>query len=1237
MAEMKITPIPKKSTDSIRDYLDYFTRVQTVNGWSDEQAAIILQASLEVGTKDLDGLSTVALKSFRAIKDELAPSEEKYREASVQEFFSLKKKDNELVDDFQRRVKQCVEDCYPEFTAANKQQLSRDAFVNGLSLSVKKTVLSLKSTKLHEAVGVAKMSEAANKAFPVGTSVSSKQQKAEKSTKEITCYKCQGKGHYSTKCPNSGQQKTFSVKNEPVESVEEVMSGRPKVEVHVNGCLEDCLMDTGAAASILPSRRFKADEESSSKLFTASGETLRNVGLKKCCIDVGDWQVMHDFYVADVRTTILGCDFLRKHGLELQVKPDGQTKLYRFQDSMEKSKSEVQEVLVKVDELEEVDEGEDLHFIALVEEQVDQIMDVNQKRGVLLAQSEFLEITRGIGQTHLIRHEIDTGNAKPICTMPYRLPVNLVPKARKNIQEMKKNGLIEPSTGEWCNPLVLVRKKNGDVRVAVDFRKVNEVAKKDAFPMPRVDNVLDSLAGSRVFSTLDCASGYHQIMLKDSDKEKTAFRFDGELLQFRVMPFGLSSAPQTFVRLMKKVLHGVSNAACYIDDICVHSKTEEEHVEHLRGVFNALKKAGLTLNMDKCEFFKKEVEFLGFTVKEGRVEPTEKKVTAIKDFPRPKNEKELKRFLGLSGYYRSLVPNYASIAVPLYRLLKKEQVFLWDGDHQKAFDMIKNVLAEDAARFVPDLNKEFIVKTDASEKGIGAMLVQETSEGTRRVVEYASKKFSEAEKRYPVIEQEAAGIMFAVDRWRHFLLGKKFRLETDHRPLVWLRTKRDCSGKLGRWALRLEEYEYYVVHVPGKDHEDVDALSRVEIAVVTRNKKMLEELQNDKELLKEMEQTKDKFVKENDHWFYVESSGKKRICLSKSHRDDIWKRFHDNLGHVGPEKVLGLVKERFYWPKMYEDLKARASNCLACAKGKDFLPVPRRSKIVTTGAAELKPFEKVAIDVLIIPNSEEGYKYVLVLMDCFTKWIEAKPVEKLGGDVLIKWMNHDILSRHSHPKEIILDRGSDMESKVFKKYCEDKQIKLRFTSAYHHQANPVERVNRSLWNLLRVGEDNPRTWTVRKLIQAVWSYRVTNHSAIGVSPFEALYGRKPTMSVDLEYQVEMSPLDRNQIEDKMKVQLKLSEKRSEEEYNKRYKTCDKDFESGQRVLLRSTTRRNKFEDLWIGPFELEEKVNHVTWKLRGKDGSTRLVHENLLKIAPKEAEGKDLEMLRSRGRPGNIN
>ena len=566
MSETKINPIPKKSTDSVGDYLAYFERVKVANNWSDEEAAVVFPACLEVGTKALQGLSSTTLSKFSLIKNELAPAEESYREASVQEFFSLTKKDNESCEDFQRRVKQCVEQCYGSFAQANRQQLARDAFVHGLPYSLKQAVLNLKSVKLADAVGAAKMSEAAQETFKknVSRSFSSGTQKKKQDLSNIQCYKCGVKGHFATKCQpkfgakDDGQKKSQIRHREDIAVVDVASSGRPTVKVHVNGHRENCLIDTGADASVLPMSRFKAERTSTVQLCTASGDSLSTSGTRECIVDVGSFQVSHNFYVAAVKKPILGVDFLKQHKVELNVKPNGEARLSFTGEgrSVKKKvicKSHPIEVVDQEDQLAEVvSEDEEVHVIASVLKREKE--DPNYAKGIELVKTEFPEVIKGIGRTHFIEHEIQTSNASPICSTPFRLPFNLIPKARDEIKKLKEQGIVVPSTSEWCNPLVLVKKKTGNIRVAVDFRKINAVSKKDAFPMPRVDEVLDSLAGSRIFSTLDCASGYYQIPLKKTDSEKTAFRFDGELLEFTVMPFGLSSAPQTFVRLMKKVL-----------------------------------------------------------------------------------------------------------------------------------------------------------------------------------------------------------------------------------------------------------------------------------------------------------------------------------------------------------------------------------------------------------------------------------------------------------------------------------------------------------------------------------------------------------------------------------------------------------------------------------------------------------------------------------------------------------
>ena len=389
--------------------------------------------------------------------------------------------------------------------------------------------------------------------------------------------------------------------------------------------------------------------------------------------------------------------------------------------------------------------------------------------------------------------------------------------------------------------------------------------------MARVDILLEKLGFGKMFSKIDLVKGYYQIQLAEEDMAKTAFRFDGELYEFTRMPFGLCSAPQTFQRAMNVALKDVSNAACYMDDVLIFSKTKEEHEQHLEQVFLALEKAGLRMNPEKCQFGLTEIEFLGVHVSNEGVKPAEGKVKAMKEMPRPKNKDQLASFLGLANHYQGYIPMYAHLASPLYQLKKKDAKFTWSNACEDAFQEIKQKLCNAPVLKIPDMDKPFVVQTDASDVAMGAVLLQEV-EGKRHVVAYASQKFSQSELNYSTTEKEAYAVYWALSkRFRHYLFFGQFILETDHKALKFLKesSKSSNNTRLLKWSLCLAEFSPFIInHIPGVDNSGADAMSRL----VARIDLV------DEELERRVRQKPQCYLREGDRWFFI-GDGRKRVAI----------------------------------------------------------------------------------------------------------------------------------------------------------------------------------------------------------------------------------------------------------------------------------------------------------------------------------------------------------------------
>jgi hypothetical protein len=440
------------------------------------------------------------------------------------------------------------------------------------------------------------------------------------------------------------------------------------------------------------------------------------------------------------------------------------------------------------------------------------------------------------GRTHLIKHHIKTEPHSKVYMKPYRIPEARREAVSSEVKYMLELGVIEESTSEWSSPIVLIPKPNGTWRFCNDFRKLNEVSKFDAYPMPRVDELFERLGKARYITTLDLTKGYWQIPLSQEAKEKTAFSTPEGLFQYVVMPFGLHGAPATFQRLMDLILRPHRDyAAAYLDDVVIFSSDWKSHLCKVQAVLDSISEAGLTINPEKCAVGLEEAKYLGYIIGRGLVKPQINKIEAIQNWPRPLTKKQVRAFLGIAGYYRRFVPNFASVAAPLTDLTKggKSTMVKWNPEAEKAFQSLKAALSEQPVLVSPDFRKQFLVQTDASDTGLGAVLSQVVN-GEEHPVMYLSRKLTPAEKNYAIVERECLAIKWAVESLKYYLLGREFVLVTDHAPLAWMKQNKERNARVTRWFLSLQNFSFKVEHRPGKLQGNADALSRV-YCMVTKN------------------------------------------------------------------------------------------------------------------------------------------------------------------------------------------------------------------------------------------------------------------------------------------------------------------------------------------------------------------------------------------------------------------
>ncbi|XP_063955624.1 uncharacterized protein LOC135154209 [Lytechinus pictus] len=434
------------------------------------------------------------------------------------------------------------------------------------------------------------------------------------------------------------------------------------------------------------------------------------------------------------------------------------------------------------------------------------------------------------GRTDVTEHDLKTSTDRPIRQKAYRIPHTIKNKVKDELKEMLEAGIITESDSPYASPLVIVKKKDGALRLCVDYRKLNEVTEFDAYPMPNIEEIIDQLGQAKYITTMDLTKGYWQVPLTAAASKKSAFITPFGLYQFQVMPFGMQGAPATFQRLIDRVLRVASDyATAYIDDIIVFSKTWKEHLTHLREVLDRLRDAGLTVKPSKCKFARQEVLYLGFVLGGGSVRPEPAKIEAVVNSAQPVTKTDVRAFLGLTGYYRKFIPNYSKVATPLTDLTKKSEPRLvkWNDKCTQAFQTLKLALTQAPVLRNPDFDKEFIVQVDASDPGIGAVLSQKNDEGEDHPIAYISRKLLPREVKYAIVEKECMAIVWSVRKFQPYLFGRQFVVQTDHNPLRWLQQMKNDNARLMRWSLALQAYPMKIEHRSGAKNGNADGLSRM--------------------------------------------------------------------------------------------------------------------------------------------------------------------------------------------------------------------------------------------------------------------------------------------------------------------------------------------------------------------------------------------------------------------------
>ena len=846
-----------------------------------------------------------------------------------------------------------------------------------------------------------------------------------------------------------------------------------------------------------------------------------------------------------------------------------------------------------------------------------------------------------LGTTDVVKHTIDTGGHPPIKQPPRRTPFALRMKVEL-VREMLSQGVIEQSRSPWASPVVLVSKKDGGLRFCIDYRQLNRVTKLDEFPLPRIDDTLDLLAGAKYFTTLDLAAGYWQVEMDPHDKEKTAFATYSGLYEFKKMPFGLVNAPATFQRLMEVVLSGLAREVClvYLDDVLVLGKTMEEHNRNLMQVLDRLRAAGLRLKPGKCDFAQLEVTYLGHVVSATGIQTDPRKSQAVHEFPTPSNVKEVRSFVGLASYYRKFIPNFSRVAGPLHALTKKGIAFVWTPECHSAFQQLKQLLTTAPLLVYPQFDRPFMLETDASGSGLGAVLAQHQEDGSVRPVAYASRSLQQHEKNYGITELEGLAVVWAVKHFRHYLYGHKCKVYTDHEALKALLNTPRPSGKLARWGMAIQELDIEIFYRPGKGNSNADALSRfplpqadskeapfgivsavtvdndtgpgastTSLATLQREDPHLKiiityletgVLPEDENSARNLVLSESQYLLEDGILYRVQSDSTLRVIPPQKMREQLFKEVHGGRfgGHLGDVKVHSELQRHYWWPEMRKDVSKWTRGCLVCATRSTGRSVkPPLTPIPVAG-----PFDRIGVDVIQFPRSQNGNQYAVVFVDYLTKWPEVFPVADQSAATIAKLLVEEIVSRHGVPAEVLSDRGQAFLSGLMR----EVELLLGFhkvnTTAYHPQTDGlVERFNRTLTAMLaKTVERGGRDWD-RHIPYVLFAYRASLQESTQESPFFLVYGRDPRLPtedvlcprkarqrVDLkEYGSEVATR-MSQAWELARQSVGKAQKRQKASHDKRAR--EPNFTPGERVFLlkpaETTGASRKFARPFHGPYRI---------------------------------------------------
>ena len=869
-----------------------------------------------------------------------------------------------------------------------------------------------------------------------------------------------------------------------------------------------------------------------------------------------------------------------------------------------------------------------------------------------------------LGEVSIMEHDINlVPDARPHHQMPYRAGPTARETEKVEIEKMLDQRVIEPANSPWGSPVVFAPKKDGTSRFCVDFRRLNAVTIRDSYPLPRMDECIDSLGEAKILTTLDCHAGYWQVNIRPKDRDKTTFVTHHGTYRFRRMPFGLMNAPATFQRILDIVLAAYKWQTClvYLDDIVIFSRDIESHFRHVEEVLMALQRANITLKLRKCDFFTEKIRYLGHIIEPGKLKIDEAVVAPLREAKHPMSKTELRSFLGLCNVYRRFVKDFSKIAAPLTALLTNDQPDKWTeltDDQISAFDTLIDRVTHPPVLSLPRPGRPYSIETDASAEQVGVVLLQPDDEGKLQPIGYWSRKLSPQERKYITTEQECLAVVWALLTLRPYLMGEPFTVYTDHNALRWLMNVTDPSSRLLRWRLRLSEFDFTVIHRKGILNRVADCLSRLnttghttvdmeeddipslnlvdwveydvldEILVARQPpppkpadpitvEELLNAQHNDafcRAVRNKLERGEVCPYAENEEGILVKLSTEHcQIVVPPSLRERILQLAHFARlsAHPGGRRMYKTLRQFYYWPSLAFDCYSVVRNCISCAKNRIRL-AKNRTEMKLFPSNE--PLDYISIDILgELLRTPRGNRFLLVITDRFTKLTRTAPLKTISAEAVAKAFAKEWVFAYGPPTTVLSDNGKQFTANFFQSLCRILGTKNVYTTTYNPKCNgQVERFNRTILAALRhYLDDHPKDWDL--FTDALtYAYNTQVHSSTNASPFELVLARKPrhlAMNVNPELEeLSTGPFDKMAWLKRLRVlvetantELGKAQNRYKKNFDKRIKVRSDNITTGCAVFLRRDG---------VSPGEKQHKLSPIVdgpYRVISKDRKTCVI------------------------------